>query len=509
MQQQQQQQEGHIWPVANAQSQQLQQLQQMMMQKNTGGANAQPNTATAKNVQTSTPHPQLPNQNLMAHIQNFPKDQQRLSMTSPSTCLQPSSNNPTELLNFYNPVSRAKSSKRKSPGESVEESKKSSLTLPDFEKTLERATTLDTMHPPQPSHNADISTSRASFKRRSQIATSSLSNKPFDESITERSPEDKTPSNSFGGSKTPSTQTSKAGHASREHHYTPQHVSSLTNEEVLEIATKLPVAERIVFSAKQLLGTGKNGFSRSTSAMQRLKRQRARQMGTSGGDELDDEHMKKKTFNARLAKKLHSEMKQGLMFCNMMTEVLKSIVTEIDPDNPLLSIPMPKVFDPDTSEMSGNVPSKPNGITKESLADHSEYTQSIGNRPKNLPHGAETFAEGNPIGSTLRKRDNHAGDAQDPALLQLISDDDGKKLTKKEIGYRLFEGTRYRTLEPGDFVAAKVSSQDLWILARVVKEWISPGLSYKQIKDISPRLKEMLSSVRKYTYKTTTSTMAT
>lgn len=67
----------------------------------------------------------------------------------------------------------------------------------------------------------------------------------------------------------------------------------------------------------------------------------------------------------------------------------------------------------------------------------------------------------------------------------MISDDGGKKLTKKEIGYRLFESTRYRTLEPGDFVAAKVSSQDLWILARVVKEWISPGLSYKQMKDMS------------------------
>lgn len=67
----------------------------------------------------------------------------------------------------------------------------------------------------------------------------------------------------------------------------------------------------------------------------------------------------------------------------------------------------------------------------------------------------------------------------------MVNDDDEKKLTKKELGYRLFEVTRFRTLEPGDYVAAKVSSQDLWILARVVKEWNSLELSYKHMKDLS------------------------
>ncbi|KAL7521856.1 hypothetical protein ACHAWX_006534 [Stephanocyclus meneghinianus] len=512
-QHQQQLQQGNSWSIGNVQNQQIQQLQQMMMQKSTGGVNAQTNFVTAKNIQTPTPHPQLPNQNLMVPIQNFHNDQQRLSMTSPPSNLHTISNNPADLLNFYNPISRAKSSKRRSSGESVEESKKSSAILPSFEPTLGRAKNFDSMHPHQ-TQRAVIAASRASLQQTSQIATSSLTAAPFDENKdkkTEISSEDNAPSNSLGDTKTPSTETSKAGHSSREHHYTPQHVSSLTNEEVLEIATKLPVAERIVFSAKQLLGTGKNGFSRSTSAMQRLKRQRARQVGAAGGDE-DDEHLKKKTFNARLAKKLHSEMKQGLLFCNMMTAVLKSIITEIDPDNPLLSIPMPAVFDPDSNETSGDETAKPkDGTTSASSASHSEYPQPMQNPSKNPPSAeaarslglglndkAETFAEGNPNGSTLRKRDSHGDDTPDPTLLRMISDDGGKKLTKKEIGYRLFESTRYRTLEPGDFVAAKVSSQDLWILARVVKEWISPGLSYKQMKDMSEIKRDAILSEKVY-----------
>jgi hypothetical protein len=70
-------------------------------------------------------------------------------------------------------------------------------------------------------------------------------------------------------------------------------------------------------------------------------------------------------------------------------------------------------------------------------------------------------------------------------LYETIKDDDEKKLTKKEVGYRLFESSRWKTLEQGDYVAAKVGSQELWILSRVVKKWNSPGLTYKQTKELS------------------------
>lgn len=121
----------------------------------------------------------------------------------------------------------------------------------------------------------------------------------------------------------------------------------LTNEEVLQLVTKLPVEERIVFITKQSLGGGKNnGFTRVISSMQRMKRQRARQT-TTGGAELDDGNLKKKTFNGRFAKKIHSDLEIGLQYTNMMAEVLRSVLRSIDPENPLLSIPLPSVFNPE------------------------------------------------------------------------------------------------------------------------------------------------------------------
>ena len=298
--------------------------------------------------------------------------------------------------------------------------------------------------------------------------------------------------------------TSKPRDSSRVHHVNHHSVPSLTNEQVLEIASKqLPVEERIVFVSKQLLGTGKNGFSARASAMQRMKRQRVRQSGSVGGEE----QLKKNTFNPRLAKKLHFEMTEALQFTNMMTEVLKSIMVEIDPENPLLSISHshPPVYNPETYESSSDMPDKimQNPSLKQKLSTNLKTTVVAyadcpeANANNHLVNEGEdllsnvrviiNFFFGDqpqmlfPIGFTLRK---HTAEAIDPGLLALISDGD-EKLTKKEVSYRLFELLRWRTLEEGDHVAAKVSSQELWILGRVVKKWNNPGLSFQQTKELS------------------------
>jgi len=52
----------------------------------------------------------------------------------------------------------------------------------------------------------------------------------------------------------------------------------------------------------------------------------------------------------------------------------------------------------------------------------------------------------------------------------------GKRIcTKKEHSIRLFEALRFRPLRAGDFVAARLSSRELWILAKVLKD--SPGFT--------------------------------
>jgi hypothetical protein len=330
--------QGNAWQNPQNQQQIHQQLQKMLMLQQTMGGNLPPNILAAMNTQAQKPNLQLSaSQNPMVSMISAPTDQQRQSMKSPSTSSRTSSNNSSNLLKFYNPVS----TKRRSS--SLQESNDEMPALPALDMGMvAKSGITGNLGITSP----DIAASRASFQLASQSVTSPSTTKKNDSNMKEKG---KSASTSPADAKTTSTETTKTG---REYHYQPQHHSSLTNEQVLDIVSNLPVEERIVFSAKQLLGTGKNGFSKATSSMQRLKRQRARQMGNAGGEELDDEHLKEKTFNPRFAKKLVQETKQGIQFCNMMTEVLKSIITEIDPNNPLLRIPMPTVFDPDPEEPS-------------------------------------------------------------------------------------------------------------------------------------------------------------
>eukprot|EP00573_Skeletonema_grethae_P007137 CAMPEP_0201696086 /NCGR_PEP_ID=MMETSP0578-20130828/7854_1 /ASSEMBLY_ACC=CAM_ASM_000663 /TAXON_ID=267565 /ORGANISM="Skeletonema grethea, Strain CCMP 1804" /LENGTH=342 /DNA_ID=CAMNT_0048182027 /DNA_START=1 /DNA_END=1029 /DNA_ORIENTATION=- len=120
-------------------------------------------------------------------------------------------------------------------------------------------------------------------------------------------------------------------------------------------------------------------------------------------------------------------------------------------------------------------------------------------RPPNIGHVAETVAQGNPKGSTLRKLRKRSNSKAygDRDLTALIGDhdDNGKKLTKKELSSRLFEATRFRTLNEGDYVSAKLPSQNRWILARVVKQWNAVQVPLKDILEMSDAKREALFKV--------------
>jgi hypothetical protein len=120
-------------------------------------------------------------------------------------------------------------------------------------------------------------------------------------------------------------------------------------------------------------------------------------------------------------------------------------------------------------------------------------------QPTNASGGqrAGTVAQDNAQGSTLRKsrkRGSIKVSTADKELVAVIGDhdDNGKKLSKKELSNRLFEATRFRTLHKGDYVAAKLDSRDLWILARVVKQWNAAEVPLKLLLDLSDSKKETL-----------------
>lgn len=125
---------------------------------------------------------------------------------------------------------------------------------------------------------------------------------------------------SGGTSTTTGTSTSNTVGAVH-HQYHPNHNSALSNEDVLQLANACPVKQKIVWVARQLLSSaGTNGFTRATSTVQRLKRQRARAKhkseergSTEKDDTIDQEALKAETFNVRLAQRMATELKQVIV----------------------------------------------------------------------------------------------------------------------------------------------------------------------------------------------------
>lgn len=87
-----------------------------------------------------------------------------------------------------------------------------------------------------------------------------------------------------------------------------------------------------------------------------------------------------------------------------------------------------------------------------------------------------TASAGNAEGSTLRKlRKKKLPPNTEPVPVIPEVDSAGRRLVnKKEHNVRVFEILRFRGLRAGDFVAARTTSRDLWILARVLKDY--PGI---------------------------------
>ena len=152
-----------------------------------------------------------------------------------------------------------------------------------------------------------------------------------------------------------------------------QHTSKMTYEEVASLAKACTTEEQILFVARQATGPGTtNGFVKCTSTMMKLKKQKIRDYNTKqqkaatntaattttaslagniAGEratstiEEDDieEKMKKDTFLPPLAKRMRLEMTQGLQYCNMMSDIIRTIIEDIDPENPILGIFPPPV----------------------------------------------------------------------------------------------------------------------------------------------------------------------
>ena len=291
--------------------------------------------------------------------------------------------------------------------------------------------------------------------------------------------------------------------------------------------------DRTMWVSRQLLGgNATNGFLRATATVQRIKRQRARQTaqskkkaeaeakgedGTGGApdaatvaankekekaeakkrdtpDQASEEILKKEIMNPRTAKKLKQELEAGLVYCVTLQNAIRTIIMEMDPQIAVFTpLPLsqggeiPRSAMMASASMAGAsaMPSASIPIQKAASKELPVQAQEISQTKRraseakaaNAKSTAAQASPGGAGGSALRKNRKKKlppSTEKSPELAEF--DAVGKRIyAKKEHNFRLFEVIRFRALKSGDFVAARVSSRDLWILARVQRDF--PGFS--------------------------------
>ena len=278
-------------------------------------------------------------------------------------------------------------------------------------------------------------------------------------------------------------------------------------------------------------GQAVNGFLKATAVMQRMKKQRQRQVIKMGGPEaaaakkrdLDSGHtssgqdpqmnpeanqeaeeaLKLEVMNARTAKKFKQDMDAGIEYCQFLHETIRQLIVEMDPSfpppEPLASAGVPSAWLQLREQQRQGIPAPAvvahghmtNGVLEEPTA-----TQQLASPPAmtaNVPpvakqttkaapttsNGPSAASSGSESASTLRKsRRKKLPPSGEPMVPISEFDPSGKRLfSKKEYSFRISEFLRFRAMREGDLVAARLSSRDLWILARVEQNYATHQLS--------------------------------
>jgi hypothetical protein len=289
-------------------------------------------------------------------------------------------------------------------------------------------------------------------------------------------------------------------------------VPPLGIKESAELIRKCDWVDKTLWVSRQLLGgQSVNGFVRTTSTIHRIKRQRIRQTNKgkssnpndlgdntkkrgpdNNADNAADEALKRDIMNPKTAKRMKSELEDGINFCRLMHSAVRSILKEIDPSLPVVgklgSTGKSKnkkrnVNNDYNHDNKSGIPTaiKANGDPSDSSRRWSLDSQSRSAAPVSpMPRHdtPSTASPGNPNGSTLRKnREKKLPPNTEPPIDLPEFDNFGKRIcSKKEHLSRLAECVRYRALKQGDVVAARVSSRNLWILARVLKDYPGPNI---------------------------------
>lgn len=274
--------------------------------------------------------------------------------------------------------------------------------------------------------------------------------------------------------------------------------------------------DKLLWASRMVLGGNSiNGFLRATATVQRIKKQRARQSSLAKKtaaaaaaaegddaakaaaakpiwDQAEEETLKKEIMNPRTAKKLKSELESGMEFCTSLHNVLRSVLYDVDPHQS-------QYYPPPLDESSTSlmmISTRP--MQASSISQYQQGSSSVSHdssmpwtvKQSNVPATQQLQRPPPPTGSsgasTLRKSRKKKLPPSNEPPIDLPEFEGGKRTcTKKEHNYRVFELLRFRPLKHGDFVAARLSSRDLWILAKVLKDYNGFSMSNLEFLNLS------------------------
>ena len=252
--------------------------------------------------------------------------------------------------------------------------------------------------------------------------------------------------------------------------------------------------EKVVYLSRHVMGGRKgNGYYRTLSQLKKLrkkivkekeaerKKKKNQKKATNDDSTVDGidsvvkpkEELETLKRHPKIAQSMLAEMGLGITFCNTIASTVESILRDMEKSDTVNTV--------DTAYKGGEGSKQQKGKSMKIVP--STIQQPI-NPVEDKPTALTTPSLGptNPQqmyslqGATLRKdRDKKKGvmKMKDP-LETMIDVSDEKKPTKKELAYRHFDATRYRTLKVGDYVLARPRSEEIWMLARIVQEWILP-----------------------------------
>ena len=284
-------------------------------------------------------------------------------------------------------------------------------------------------------------------------------------------------------------------------------LAPLPLEQQAELLDSCNWMEKALWCSRQLLGgQAVNGFMRATATVQRIKKQRARQVHKTKENQKEppppapraaneqeaEEILKKEIMNVRTAKKLKTEFEQGLQFTELLHKTIRAMLVEMDDTLP----PVPSLNSPRTSAsaLASTTAAASRGSARRS--NNSNPKPSVTSGPSAAAVATTVAATSSTAtGSSLRRyRKQKVPPTNEQLPLLELDPVSGKRTcTKKEYTNRLAMLWRFRSLSRGDPVAARPTSRDLWILAKVVQDCPVPhNLSHANFLKLSSAKRDAL-----------------